>query len=160
VSIFQEKAAQGWQLASEISGTLDRIESRIAEAVEQVAAQNSREQFARRQLVGIADATGIADLTLDVPVGLGFRLVSAACSGAAPGGGTGAAIYLGDPSNEANLIHVFTYAQRFSEMFAEGEYVDSGGRIVVRFVGQPLNQRCTANLKLIIMNPTEPLRVR
>lgn len=150
----------GFALAEQIAGSLDRIEQNIADAVQEVQARSSREEFARRPLVAVADAAGVADVILDVPVGLGFRLISVACSGSAAGANVGAAMYLGDPSNDANLIHVFNYnLARFSSVMAEGEYVDSGGRITIRFTGQTVGQRCTANVKIAVLNPTDARRV-
>lgn len=161
MSIFGEHITSAWEMAEAIKGTLDRIESNVADAVGQIQAQEAREEFARRPLTATADAAGIADVTYDVPLGLGVKLISAACSGSAAGAGVTASIYLGGPDNEANLIHVFNYSDvRFSSLFAEGEYVDSGGRIVIRFRGQAVGQKCTANLKLMVLNPTDPILVR
>lgn len=160
MSILGERMSTGFELAQAVSETLERIEQQIADARDEIQARGDRDQFARRAIVGIADAAGIADLTYSVPVGLGARILSAACSGSAPGANVEAALYLGDPSNDANLIHVFNYnLARFSSVFAEGEYLPAGGTITVRFRGQTVGQRCTVNLKLVVENPADPITV-
>lgn len=159
MSVFSEKMASGFQLGDDILASLHRQEHQLDELAERIEARRDDREFARRVVVGTANAAGITDLILSLPVGTGFRLISAACSGGAPGAGTGCAVYLGNADDESALIHVFDYGLRFSSIFAEGEYVPSGSQVVIRFIGQTPGQRCTASVKLLIENPTDSTRI-
>lgn len=129
---------------------LDQLEG-IRRAVE----TDPVSMFRRWPQSGVSNAAGLADLVYEVPLDKSVRLISAACSGVAPTATTGCAVYLGDADNEANLLHVFSYGQRFSDGFPEGAYVGAGEKIIIRFVAQGAAQRVTANLNVSLLHPAK-----
>lgn len=109
-------------------------------------ALDTRQQFYRSPKSVAADANGEAAITYEIPPGERIRLVSATGSGITPTGAEGCAAYLGSVDN-TNLLHVFTYGERFSEIFSEGEYLDGGSQLIFHYTGQTPGERCTINLK-------------
>jgi hypothetical protein len=63
--------------------------------------------------------------------------------------------YHTDPSSELNLIHVFSTGSG-SPTRSRWASTWKGARIVVRFVGQPVGQQCTARLKMKLSAPWTP----
>jgi hypothetical protein len=132
-----------------------RIIARL-EGIQDALQDEGPERFATDTASAVADATGTADLIFDTRPGQSMELLSLTGSGGAASGG-GCAVYHTDPTNELNLLHVPDYGVRFSDSFPSGEYV-KGARVVVRFIGQPPGQVCTARLKLRQSAPVKSRR--
>lgn len=144
---FHHAAADGHAKADVALHELARQSEYLARLVESAEADAYRDRFRRIPMGANADANGVCSFALPVPQGVAWDLVSITGTAAVAAANTAMSVYL-NSNDPINLIHVMPYAARMSALFAGQEYVPQGALVIVEFVGQPVGQYCTANLKV------------
>lgn len=126
---------------------LSRQNEQLSRVIHAIQSQGQRRDFRRVPGQLAADANGNAYLGFQVPIGVGWNLVSVAATGGPDTGNSGCAIYL-NSVEPMNLVAVLDYGQRMSMDFQAEEYVAPGQYLIVAFTGQTNGNLCTANIKI------------